>query len=80
MWKKRSTIFKRPPVMSLAELAKLKEVSKSRIEYLAKLNPLPNVELKSGFDHITNQYKRDELLKWFEEAKTKREIKDGKAS
>lgn len=63
--------------MSLTELAKLKGVTKKRIEYLSTLNPLPKVELQSGFDHITNQYNRNELLKWFDEAKSKREIKDG---
>lgn len=66
--------------MSLTELAQLKGVSKKRIEYLATLNPLPKVELQSGFDHITNQYNRNELLKWFDEAKSKRELRDGKAS
>lgn len=66
--------------MSLTELAQLKKVTKKRIEYLATINPLPKVELQSGFDHVTNQYKRDELLKWFDEAKSKRELRDGKAS
>lgn len=63
--------------MSLTELAQLMKVTKKRIEYLATFNPLPKVELQSGFDHITNQYNRAELLKWFDEAKLKREIKDG---
>lgn len=63
--------------MSLTELAQLKKVTKKRIEYLATINPLPKVELQSGFDHLTNQYKRDELLKWFDEAKSKRELRDG---
>lgn len=63
--------------MSLTELAQLKKVTKKRIEYLATINPLPKVELQSGFDHVTNQYKRDELLKWFDEAKSKRELRDG---
>lgn len=63
--------------MSLTELAQLKKVTKKRIEYLATINPLPKVELQSGFDHLTNQYKRDELLQWFDQAKSKRKLRDG---
>ena len=61
--------------MCLTELAKLKGHSKKQITYLATLNPLPEVVLKSGFDRVTFFYNKDQLLKWFDETKPKREIK-----
>lgn len=62
----------RPPVLGLVELAKLKGMTKKQITYLATLNPLPPVVLKSGFDRQTFFYNKEELLKWFDETKHKR--------
>lgn len=61
--------------MNLVELATLKDQTKKQIKYLSTLNPLPPVVLKSGFDRVTFFYNKDELLKWFDETKRKREIK-----
>ena len=64
--------------MGLVELAKLKGLTKKQITYLATLNPLPPVALKSGFDRVTFFYNKDELLKWFDETKPKRGTTHGK--
>lgn len=56
----------------------MKGVTRSHLQYLATLNPLPPVELKSGFDRTTHFYKKDELLKWFDETKPKRGTTHGK--
>lgn len=66
--------------MCLVELAKLKGLTKKQITYLATLNPLPEVALKSGFDRVTYFYNKDQLLKWFDETKRKRENGHGKAT
>ena len=66
-----------PPVMGLVELAKIKGMPKKQITYLATLNPLPEVALKSGFDRQTFFYNKAELLKWFDETKHKRKVING---
>lgn len=64
--------IKRPPVMKLTELASLYGVTKKRLLYLATLNPLPEVVLKSGFARETHFYNRQSLLDWFNSTKLKR--------
>lgn len=64
---------KREPILGLVELAKMFNVPKKRITYLATYNPLPEVVLVSGFDRKTYFYRRQELLDWYAECKLKRE-------
>lgn len=60
--------------MGLVELAKLNGLTKKQVTYLATLNPLPPVVLKSGFDRQTFFYNKEELLQWFASTKPKRKV------